>query len=88
MPDLTTGTDTELIAIPGTPPDLLHPPKGDLLVSRSHGVDVDFKEAPPWFQVSPTNYVKSVWMNVHQKEPPAMVQNACVKCQITTRLNK
>jgi oligopeptide transport system ATP-binding protein len=25
MPDLTTSNDTELIAIPGTPPDLLHP---------------------------------------------------------------
>ena len=31
MPDLTTSNDTELIAIPGTPPDLLHPPKGDAL---------------------------------------------------------
>ena len=28
MPDLTTSNDTDLIAIPGTPPDLLHPPIG------------------------------------------------------------
>jgi ABC-type dipeptide/oligopeptide/nickel transport system ATPase component len=35
MPDLTTSNDTELIAIPGTPPDLLHPPKGDAFARRS-----------------------------------------------------
>ena len=77
MPDLTTGTDTELIAIPGTPPDLLHPPKGDSFASRSqYALDVDFKEAPPWFQVSPTHYVKS-WLldeRAPEVEPPAMVQ--------------
>ncbi|MCD9054140.1 ABC transporter ATP-binding protein [Staphylococcus arlettae] len=77
MPDLTTGTDTELIAIPGTPPDLLHPPKGDAFASRSqYALDVDFKEAPPWFQVSPTHYVKS-WLldeRAPKVEPPTMVQ--------------
>lgn len=35
MPDLTTSNDTDLIAIPGTPPDLLHPPKGDAFARRS-----------------------------------------------------
>ena len=34
MPDLTTSNDTELIAIPGTPPDLLHPPKGDAFARK------------------------------------------------------
>ncbi len=48
MPDLTTGTETELLAIPGTPPDLLHPPKGDAFADRSQfALDIDFKTPPP-----------------------------------------
>ena len=34
MPDLTTSNDTDLIAIPGTPPDLLHPPIGDAFARK------------------------------------------------------
>ena len=35
MPDLSTTNDTPLLAIPGAPPDLLHPPKGDAFARRS-----------------------------------------------------
>ncbi|MCI2891059.1 ABC transporter ATP-binding protein [Staphylococcus hominis] len=77
MPDLTTSNETELIAIPGTPPDLLHPPKGDAFARRSqYALDIDFKEAPPWFKVSPTHYVKS-WLldeRAPKVEPPEMVK--------------
>ena len=45
MPDLETGTETELVAIPGTPPDLLHPPKGDAFAARSqYALGIDFKK--------------------------------------------
>ena len=45
MPDLTTSNDTDLIAIPGTPPDLLHPPIGDAFARRSrYALDIDFKK--------------------------------------------
>lgn len=77
MPDLTTGSDTELLAIPGTPPDLLHPPKGDAFAQRStYALNADFKEAPPWFKVSPTHFVKS-WLldeRAPHVDPPLMVQ--------------
>ncbi|WP_436967004.1 ABC transporter ATP-binding protein [Staphylococcus xylosus] len=77
MPDLTTGTETELLAIPGTPPDLLHPPKGDAFADRSQfALDIDFKTPPPWYQVSPTHFVKS-WLlddRAPNVEPPEMVK--------------
>ncbi|MCO4460314.1 hypothetical protein AXE98_08685 [Staphylococcus aureus] len=62
MPDLSTTNDTPLLAIPGAPPDLLHPPKGDAFARRSqYALDIDFKVEPPWFKVSPTHFVKS-WL--------------------------
>ncbi|SUM32320.1 peptide ABC transporter ATPase [Staphylococcus gallinarum] len=74
---LTTGTDTELLAIPGTPPDLLHPPIGDAFAERStYALEIDFKSPPPWYQVSPTHFVKS-WLldeRAPKVEPPEMVQ--------------
>ena len=77
MPDLTTSNDTELIAIPGTPPDLLHPPKGDAFARRSqYALDIDFKQEPPWFKMSPTHFVKS-WLldeRAPKVEPPEMVK--------------
>lgn len=77
MPDLTTGTDTELLAIPATPPDLLHPPIGDAFAERStYALEIDFKSPPPWYQVSPTHFVKS-WLldeRAPKVEPPEMVQ--------------
>ena len=84
--DLTTSNETELIAIPGTR-DLLHPPKGDAFARRSqYALDIDFKEAPPWFKVSPTHYVKS-WLldeRAPKVEPPEMVKRDNVKCLIIT----
>ncbi|MDT4040928.1 hypothetical protein RPO42_15805, partial [Staphylococcus aureus] len=70
-------TETELLAIPGTPPDLLHPPKGDSFAERSQfALDIDFKTPPPWYQVSPTHFAKS-WLldeRAPHVEPPEMVK--------------
>ncbi len=77
MPDLETGDDTELLAIPGSPPDLIHPPKGDAFAPRSeYALAIDFKEAPPWFKVSPTHFVRS-WLldeRAPHVEPPGSVK--------------
>lgn len=77
MPDLTTRNDSDLIAIPGTPPDLLHPPIGDAFARRSrYALDIDFKEEPPWFRISPTHFVKS-WLldeRAPHVPPPKIVQ--------------
>lgn len=59
----TVDTDVErLVSIPGTPPDLLNPPKGDAFALRNqHALEIDFEEEPPYFEVSPTHQVKS-WL--------------------------
>ena len=44
--------EEELYAIPGTPPDLLNPPKGDAFALRSdYALKIDLEEAPPFFKV-------------------------------------
>ena len=66
-----------VIAIPGTPPDLLHPPIGDAFARRSrYALDIDFKEEPPWFKISPTHFVKSWLLDARAPKvtPPSMVQ--------------
>ena len=58
-------TDTEsgsLQSIPGTPPDLLHPPKGDAFAARNaFALDIDHEEQPPFFKVSDTHYA-ATWL--------------------------
>ncbi|MDQ7193602.1 ABC transporter ATP-binding protein [Staphylococcus felis] len=77
MPDLDTKGDDVLRAIPGSPPDLIHPPKGDAFAPRSeYALAIDFKEPPPWFKVSPTHFVRS-WLldeRAPKVDPPPMVQ--------------
>ncbi|MEC4630221.1 oligopeptide/dipeptide ABC transporter ATP-binding protein, partial [Bacillus safensis] len=46
-PDIHTNS---LYAIPGTPPNLLHPPTGDAFAARNkHALKIDFIEEPPMF---------------------------------------
>ena len=46
MPTLDTD-DEELFVIPGTPPDLLHPPKGDAFAARNkYAMQIDLEEEP------------------------------------------
>lgn len=77
MPDLETEGSTALRAIPGSPPDLVHPPKGDAFAARSeYALAIDFKEAPPWYRVSPTHYVRS-WLldeRAPKVDPPELVK--------------
>ncbi|MGV3243560.1 ABC transporter ATP-binding protein [Staphylococcus sp. 11261D007BR] len=77
MPDLETKGEEQLHAIPGSPPDLIRPPKGDAFAPRSeYALAIDFKEAPPWFRVSPTHFVRS-WLldeRAPKVEPPQIVQ--------------
>lgn len=79
MPSLDTdgGAEGKLTAIPGTPPDLTNPPKGDAFALRSdYAMKIDFEQEPPMFKVSDTHYVKS-WLlhpNAPKVEPPASVK--------------
>ncbi|GCF92642.1 ABC transporter ATP-binding protein [Enterococcus florum] len=55
MPTMDAEND-RLYAIPGSPPDLLKPPKGDAFYPRNEfALKIDAEEAPPFFEVSPTH---------------------------------
>ncbi|WP_242221141.1 ABC transporter ATP-binding protein [Bacillus cereus group sp. BfR-BA-01380] len=76
MPSLE-GEEDELYAIPGTPPDLLKPPKGDAFAARNpQALKIDFEMEPPLFKVSDTHYA-ATWL-LHEQapnvEPPEIVQ--------------
>ncbi|NEZ00875.1 ABC transporter ATP-binding protein [Heyndrickxia shackletonii] len=66
MPSLdTTG---ELISIPGSPPDLMDPPKGDPFAPRNeYALAIDYELEPPMYKVSETHYAAS-WL-LHEKAP-------------------
>ena len=74
MPDLDTKEKLE--AIPGTPPNMIFPPKGDAFAARNkYAMEIDFEEQPPMFQISDTHYA-ATWL-LHPKapkvEPPKIV---------------
>ena len=54
MPDLET--KERLDSIPGTPPNMIIPPKGDAFAARNkYAMQIDFEEQPPFFEISPTH---------------------------------
>ncbi len=60
IPDVDSKEKLE--AIPGTPPNMLFPPKGDAFAARSkYALGIDFKEEPPMFEISPTHYA-ATWL--------------------------
>lgn len=61
MPTLDIG-DNDLYNIPGTPPDLMNPPKGDAFALRSaYSIKLDHLAGPPMFKVSDTHYA-ATWL--------------------------
>jgi oligopeptide transport system ATP-binding protein len=63
-----SGQNEEILSIPGTPPNLIQPPKGDAFAYRSdYAMAIDFEEHPPMFQVSDTHFVAS-WL-LHPDAP-------------------
>lgn len=70
MPDLKT--KERLNAIPGTPPNMLLPPKGDAFALRNvSAVKEDFISQPPFFKVSNTHYA-ATWL-LHPLAPDVKV---------------
>ncbi|MBO5528068.1 MAG: ATP-binding cassette domain-containing protein [Bacilli bacterium] len=60
IPDVDSKEKLE--AIPGTPPNMLFPPKGDAFADRSkYAMSVDYKLEPPMFRISPTHYA-ATWL--------------------------
>ena len=67
MPDLETDDD-RLYSIPGSPPNLLHEPKGDAFAPRNaFAMAIDEKAAPPLFEISRT-HTAATWL-LHPDAP-------------------
>ena len=59
-PDMETTEKLE--AIPGTPPDMILPPKGDAFAARNkYAMQIDFEQQPPAFQVSDIHWA-ATWL--------------------------
>ena len=82
MPDLETKEKLE--AIPGTPPDMILPPKGDAFAARHrYAMEIDFEQQPPAFQISDTHWA-ATWLlhpNAPKQEPPAIVRERIERMQ-------
>jgi oligopeptide transport system ATP-binding protein len=66
MPDLDTSE--RLFSIPGAPPNMLDPPKGDAFAVRNrYALELDFEEEPPYFRISDTHYA-ATWL-LHPEAP-------------------
>lgn len=67
MPDLETDDD-RLYSIPGSPPNLLHEPKGDAFAARNKfAMNIDLREEPPMFKISETHFA-ATWL-LHPDAP-------------------
>ncbi|MBQ0139564.1 MAG: ABC transporter ATP-binding protein [Kurthia sp.] len=78
MPDLENKTDELLRTIPGSPPDLIHPPIGDAFAARNEfAMQIDYEQEPPMFQVSPTHFAKT-WLQ-HPDAPKVELPEAVSK---------
>ncbi|MFJ7184719.1 ABC transporter ATP-binding protein [Lysinibacillus xylanilyticus] len=78
MPDLDNDTDELLRTIPGSPPDLTNPPKGDAFAARNeYAMAIDYEQEPPMFQVSDTHFAKT-WL-MHPDAPKIPLPDAVAK---------
>ena len=74
----------KLDAIPGTPPDMRFPPKGDAFALRSkYALDIDFLYEPPFFKISDTHYA-ATWL-LHE-DAPKVEMPSIVKTRIANSL--
>jgi oligopeptide/dipeptide ABC transporter ATP-binding protein len=84
IPDVDSKERLE--AIPGTPPNMIYPPKGDAFALRSkYAMGIDFKEEPKMYQITPTHYA-STWL-LDPRSPEA-VPPKIVTTRIETSLRK
>lgn len=68
----------DLESIPGNPPNLINPPKGDPFANRNeHALAIDYYQLPPFFKVSDTHYA-ATWL-LDQRAP---------QVQLATKLEK
>lgn len=82
MPDLDTTEKLE--AIPGTPPNMIYPPKGDAFAARNkYAMKIDFSQQPPMFKISDSHYA-ATWLlhpDAPKVQPPAIVTERIERMQ-------
>lgn len=62
------GKEDSLMTIPGSPPNLLHLPKGDAFAQRNEfALEIDYEDHPPMFKVSDSHYA-ATWL-LHDQAP-------------------
>ncbi len=75
MPDLETTEKLE--SIPGTPPNMIYPPKGDAFAARNkYALEIDFELEPPLFEITSTHHA-ATWLlhpNAPAVEMPALIK--------------
>lgn len=76
MPDLHTKDRLE--SIPGTPPNMIYPPKGDAFAARNkYALEIDYELEPPLFEVSKTHFA-ATWLlhpNAPKVEMPKIIRD-------------
>ena len=74
IPDLDN--KEKLDAIPGTPPNMIYPPKGDAFAERNqYALKIDFEMQPPMFKISDTHSA-ATWLlhpDAPKVNPPKVV---------------
>ncbi len=75
MPDLYTTERLE--SIPGTPPNMIYPPKGDAFAPRNkYALEIDFELEPPLFDITETHRA-ATWLlhpNAPKVEMPQLIK--------------
>ena len=62
IPEPEMAAPERLFSIPGTPPNMIFPPKGDAFAERNqYAMQVDFEEEPPMFRVTDSHYA-ATWL--------------------------
>ncbi len=85
IPDIDSKEKLE--AIPGTPPNLIHPPKGDAFAERNrYALKIDYELEPPEFQISETHKA-STWL-LYKKYAPTVEMPSIVKSRIEHALEE
>lgn len=73
VPDLESKEKLE--AIPGTPPNMIYPPKGDAFAERNkYALKIDFEKEPPMFKITDTHYA-ATWL-LHPMAPKVEIPKA------------
>ena len=89
VPDLQT--KERLQAIPGTPPNMIFPPKGDAFAPRNlYAMKMDLEEHPPFFKLSDTHYA-ATWLlhpNAPSVLPPEILQHRISRMREDAKLHE